>query len=144
MSSVKHLWPAGSHRHRLCDIKCVRTVSSADMRFYKHQVKQPHLCKPTNHPPPRVCLCRPNVIYSPALPQFVFTQIRQFLELEKGGESWPRACYVCQVCQEGLDYTAAADINTWSIETGNRQSANYCKLADNSARVSSINTLTVD
>lgn len=73
VSSVKHLWPAGSHWQYLAlplpgDIKCDRTVSSADTRFYKHQVKQPHLCKPTNHPPPCVCLCRPNVMYSPALP----------------------------------------------------------------------------
>lgn len=58
VSCVKHRWPAGSHWQRLAssspgDIKCVRTVSSAAMRFYKHHVKQPHLCKPTNHLPPQ-------------------------------------------------------------------------------------------
>lgn len=134
VSSVKHLWPAGSHWQRLAsplpgDIKCGWTVSSADMRFYKHQVKQPLLCKPTNHPPPCVCLCSPNVMYSPARP--LFTQIRQFVAPEKAGESglsyvWPQdkrersklestcKCFsVWPKCaKKVLDYTAATGSNT--------------------------------
>lgn len=80
VSSVKHLWPAGSHWQRLAlplpsDIKCGRTVSSADMRFSKHKVKQQPVCKPTNHHPPSLCLCRPNVMYSLALSAVYTDQI---------------------------------------------------------------------
>lgn len=48
--------------------QCGRTVSSAEASFSKHQVKQPHLCKPTNHPSLYMHLCRPNVVRNPALP----------------------------------------------------------------------------
>ncbi len=84
VSSVKHLWPAGSHWRRLAsplpgDIKCGRTVSSANARSYKHQVKQPHLCKPTNHAPPYVCVYVDLMACIDRLCP-LFTQIRQFLE----------------------------------------------------------------
>lgn len=99
VSSVKHLWPAGSHWQRLAlplpgDIKCGRTVGSADTRSYKHQVKQPHLCKPTNHLPPYVCVYV-DLMSCIDRPCPLFTQIRQFLEPgRKKRESWLKA----QIC----------------------------------------------
>lgn len=65
VSSVKHLWPAGPH---CVWHKCGSTVSSAEITFSKHKVKQPPVCLAANDPAPSLCLCRPNVMYSLALP----------------------------------------------------------------------------
>lgn len=95
LSSFKHLWPAGSHWQCLAlplpsDIKCGRTVSSAYMRFSKHKVKQPHVCKPTNHHLPSLCVY---VVLMSCIHWLclLFTQIRHFLEPRNEGESWLRA-----------------------------------------------------
>lgn len=122
VSSVKHLWPAGSHWQSSAsplpgDIKCNRTVSSADIRFYKHQVKQPLLCKPTNHPPPPVCLCRPSVVYSPAL----FTQIRWLLSQErKGRVGWELIVFGKK------DYTASVHNDAIMKHISRQQTSQVC------------------
>lgn len=90
VSSVKHLWPATSHWQRLAsplpgNNKCGRTVSSADMKLCQHRVKQPHYCKPTNHPSHCVCLC--SIMSRVPRPCPLFTQNRSLLQ-PREDESW--------------------------------------------------------